>query len=331
MQFRYAIFRAFIATSIVFIYGALLSSCSQEPESSDFHSRLDLKHDSNVQAFAITPDGRTMATATSEGLPAHKRVCVATLWNVANGRKRFSFKPKSAVFAVAFSPDGTLWACGGGELEIRSSQTGALLYTLKHAALNISGITFSRDGGKLAAVQSDGTLEQWELKTRKRINGWNVEGSAGGVEDAIAYTPKGDVILTGGDYDGKLKYWDSKTGALVSSVNAHENAIVGLAVSPDGSKVVTGGWDDKVKVWDFATRKHLFTLSNNSHAWSVALSPDGSRVVSAGSDTRIWDINSGKPLRIVDENSYCVSFVGDNQTIAIANSNRVRIGASGLH
>ena len=107
-----------------------------------------------------------------------------------------------------------------------------------------------------------------------------------------------------------------------------------MAYSPDGKHIVSGSWDNTVKVWDSQTGKEvsvLFchrpivlllralmrraclvheqecTLRGHSAAVnSVAFSPDGTRVVSASGDeededssdntVRIWDIASGKEV-----------------------------------
>ena len=64
------------------------------------------------------------------------------------------------------------------------------------------------------------------------------------------------------------------------------------AYSPDGSKIVTGYWDNTAKVWDASSKKLLNTLkSHTSLVFSPTFSPDGSKILTASGDktAKIWD------------------------------------------
>ena len=37
---------------------------------------------------------------------------------------------------------------------------------------------------------------------------------------------------------------------LSEKTNAHSNWIMSVAFSPDGTKIVSGSWDETIKVWD---------------------------------------------------------------------------------
>jgi WD40 repeat protein len=81
-------------------------------------------------------------------------------------------------------------------------------------------------------------------------------------------------------------------------------------VTPDGQRVITGGWDGTAKVWEVTTNdtKHtksgheLFTLKGHAGAvLSVAVTPDGQRIITAGKDgtARVWDAASGRELFVL--------------------------------
>ena len=38
---------------------------------------------------------------------------------------------------------------------------------------------------------------------------------------------------------------------LSEKTNAHSNRITSVVFSPDGTKIVSGSWDQTIKVWDF--------------------------------------------------------------------------------
>lgn len=66
-----------------------------------------------------------------------------------------------------------------------------------------------------------------------------------------------------------------------------------MSFTPNGKKLVSGGADGVIKVWDIATGKSLFNLKgHNIDINSVSVSPDGKRVVSGSSDgeIKLWDL-----------------------------------------
>jgi WD40 repeat protein len=72
-----------------------------------------------------------------------------------------------------------------------------------------------------------------------------------------------------------------------------------VAYSPDGSRIVSGGADETVRVWDAETGQELTELTGHAGTVnSVAYSPDGAhgggRIVSGGSDgtVRVWDVSA---------------------------------------
>ena len=66
-----------------------------------------------------------------------------------------------------------------------------------------------------------------------------------------------------------------------------------MAFSPDGKRIVSGSWDDTIKVWDTKTGQLLGTLKGHTDGVNgVAFSPNGTRIVSGGDDktVKIWTL-----------------------------------------
>ena len=116
----------------------------------------------------------------------------------------------------------------------------------------------------------------------------------------VAFSPEGRTLATG-DGHGVVRLWDTHSGGLQATVQAHTNWAFSVAWSADGEFFVTGGGDDLVHLFAVGNpAQPLKTFrghSNDVHA--VVMSPDGQHIVSAGDDRRIivWNVSAALPER----------------------------------
>ena len=182
----------------------------------------------------------------------------------------------------------------------------------------INFIAFTPDGRQLVSASNDKTIRVWDLasgKTVRTIRGESAPGVAGKVY-AMALSPDGKWLAAGGWMDtsaasvpccGDIRLYEFATGKLVALLKGHENAVLGLAFSPDGSRLISGSGNSTSILWDTGIRpgatgtepKLLHRLEGHKDdIYAVGFSPDGSRAVtgSLDNDLRLWRVADGKEI-----------------------------------
>jgi WD40 repeat protein len=109
-----------------------------------------------------------------------------------------------------------------------------------------------------------------------------------------------------------IRMWDAFTGMLLLTMEGHDAPVDALAISLNGSRLVTGSYDMTIRVWDANTGEQLMALSGHaSVVRAVAISPDGRRIVSGSGDNtiRLWDAHNGAQLMVLEGHASLVSAV----------------------
>jgi WD40 repeat protein len=108
----------------------------------------------------------------------------------------------------------------------------------------------------------------------------------------------------------------------------HGDSLVPVKFFPDNRRMVTGGSDHVVRVWDILTGEPLMELSGHADLiWSVAVSPDGKYLASASSDksVKIWDAGTGQEVAVLGGHADevgMVEFAPDGKRLATSSSDQ---------
>jgi WD40 repeat protein len=238
-----------------------------------------------VGQISFSPDGKYLATANMDGMPV--------IWDMKTHSKVMSLAAEiPPQKAIAYSPDGRLLATGGDEGLVRvwDAKQGIGLFTLNLGGI-IHAVSFSPDGVYLAAASEEGSIRVWDTKTGEIVS---TPARQSGLYD-IAFLADGRFATAG--RDGTSRVWDVQSGQQQLILAGPTSTVVGVAVSPDGTRVATGADDGSLWIWDSAPGYEVMTIP--AHAgivWNVAYSPDGKRIASASVDgtVKFWDSDSGQ-------------------------------------
>jgi WD40 repeat protein/uncharacterized caspase-like protein len=266
-----------------------------------------------VSTAAISADGQQVAT-TEFTLNQPRLMKV---WNAKTGSLLRTISEKCTV--SGFSPDGRqlISACSDNAgqsilskiAKLWDVETGNLVQTF---TAHTSGVraAFSNDGSRIItwSIDPDNSIALWNAATGELVR--KLEGHTDSVV-SVTFSPDERHILSG-SYDRTIRLWDAQTGAQlrlfadtdisIPHLGNLRDLITSVAFSPDGTRFVSGGYDNAVKLWDLATGTVVQRLEGHvARVNAVAFSPDGRRIVSAGLDTtiRVWAADSGKLLATI--------------------------------
>jgi DNA-binding SARP family transcriptional activator/WD40 repeat protein len=292
--------------------------------------------DAGLQVFS--PDGRTLYTAGDDS-----RVII---WDVAGDRRlgrpfRTGFDYASGeVFPPPFaiSPDGRALAVArlDGRVDLLDAET--LRRTGGFDAFDRGwavAIDYAPDGRRLAVAGVGGGVGVWDAASGKRL-GPLLRTPRGAVANnphtvqAVAFGPDG--LLGAAEAGGTVRVWDTGRRELAGPPLRLPPFVLGLAFSPDGSRLaipfgaVLAKGRDGIEVRDVESGRRVARLRVDGEVRTVAFSPDGGLLAGGqlGGAALLWATDGwqrvGGPLALREATALAVDFSPDSRTLATSHA-----------
>jgi WD40 repeat protein len=219
-----------------------------------------------VQSLAFTPSSKWSAEnkgALRGRLAVGDEGGSITIWDLAEKKPvTFCHGCTSHLYALTFSPDGTILASSGRNFPMLwDSASGALVLSFVEAADYNFGLAFTPDGKKLAySTMAFGRVTLWSLENGRGQQ--TLRGLVGRISKEVRFSPDGK-LLAALSHRWQVAVWDIATSRLQHLFNVpkgeyYDNAA--LAFRSDNRQLAfsTGGLKGSTaKLWDLGTGREL--------------------------------------------------------------------------
>jgi mono/diheme cytochrome c family protein len=184
----------------------------------------------------------------------------------------------------------------------------------------ILALAFSPDGRELAASgyheiiiwnPSDGTLIRRIKNIPQQVQ-------------ALSFNADGSMLAVCGGtpgQSGEAKLVNSKDGTVIKTLAVATDFLLTLAFSPDGQRLIVGGADNTIRIFNVADGKEERRIEQHADwVMGLAFSPDGARFASASRDktARLFDTGTGELEETYDGHGapvFSVAFSADGKRV----------------
>ena len=204
------------------------------------------------------------------------------------------------VLALAFSPDGTTLAVGGGEasrsgeLTLWNVSDGKLVRAFEDAHSDtVYGVDFSADGKLLASAAADKFVKVFDLSTGNHVRSY--EGHTHHVMD-VSWKGDGTALASAGA-DNAIKVWNAETGEQSRTITTYQKQVTSLSFIGMEDDFISCSGDKRVfrhKASNGGTVREFKGCSD--YVYCSATTSDGA-IVAAGCEDGVLRVWNGKDAK----------------------------------
>ncbi|XP_008565933.1 PREDICTED: periodic tryptophan protein 2 homolog [Galeopterus variegatus] len=175
-----------------------------------------------------------------------------------------------------------------------------LIHSLRWVLCSLACWTARADVRYSSGPNSLGQLLVWEWQSESYV--LKQQGHFNSMV-ALAYSPDGQYIVTGGD-DGKVKVWNTLSGFCFVTFTEHSSGVTGVTFTATGYVIVTSSMDGTVRAFDLHRYRNFrtFTSPRPTQFSCVAVDSSG-EIISAGAQDSfeifVWSMQTGRLLDVL--------------------------------
>ena len=290
-------------------------------------------HGAQVQRAAFSPDGRFLATASTE----------VHLWDINTKRLLWRYPAGDFVWALAFGPASSELCVGldsGSLIRLAVGETARVLATLDRLPARPLGFVWRSNAASIRIIARDGFWE-WDgmsagsfspigsrasflraqfsasghfaaaLSGPRSCEAWRVDPpeqidrlALPETSRAVAISPDGRRLVVG-DYSGALRVIGLGTSRTTNVISGHRGLVDCAAFSPDGTRLASAGADRTIRVYEASTGTLLGEWKGHRGViLALAFSPDGRWLASGdlSGAVKLWDTQTPSSRSVRSKN-----------------------------
>ena len=287
-------------------------------------------HDQSVETVCMSADGTLAVSGSMDN--------TIRLWDVATGRCLRVLKGHTgSVYAVRISDDARAVVSGAvdGTVRLWDVATGRCLRTFEGHTEAVNDVSLSSDGRRALSAGTDGTVRLWamhgdsryvcplrpsrprshaelaqlDLRVEALLDEAERHLAKGRSSMARARLEKARSLPRHDRHPRALAAWHLLALSSVrvgvravwqsGSLEGHTDDVHTVSVSADGRLVLSGSWDDTVRLWEAQTGRCLRVFEGRNGLGSSCLSGDGRLALIRTEDgvVQLRETESGRVLQ----------------------------------
>ena len=199
-------------------------------------------HEARVSHVKFHPSNKYIASASFD--------TTWRLWDVETGTELLLQEGYSKeVYALDFQQDGALLCTGGMDniglvWDIRA---GNKIMELNGHTKPIYAAEWSPNSYEVATGGGDGLINIWDIRHTEKA--CEILAHQSIITD-LNFSHNDTPVLVSSSYDKRINIYSAITRKKIKTLEGHTDKILTVDVSQDAKRLISGGWDRSIKLWE---------------------------------------------------------------------------------